>query len=130
MERKTLILSLFTLFFFTTLNAQTVNFSDCWKLVKITENGIDQPLSENQIALIDPNGIMAYYDIELDSVVVNGTWKMYGLDKVNITRAKKTKYLVRTWSETEIILSPMNNLKRYYYYSKVALFKAIRAIPD
>jgi len=111
------------------LGAQNVNFHDCWKLIKITENEIVQPMDGSRIILIDPNGTMAYYDLSLDSVVVNGTWKKYGFDKVNITRDAKTQYLIRSWTETEILISPMNNLNRYYYYSRLSILKTIVNFP-
>lgn len=111
------------------LRAQTVNFYDSWKLVKITENEIIQQLDGSRIMLIDPNGIMAYYDIALDSIVVNGTWKRQGFDIIIIDRGTKTKYLIRVWTDTEIVLSPMNNLNRYYYYSRLRILKSIVNFP-
>lgn len=129
MRRLATGISLILFTFFYQVKAQTVNFYDCWKLVKIVENEIDQPLPEGKILLIDPNGIMAYYDLDLDSIVVNGTWKKYGLHKVNITRGRKTQYQIQSWTKTDVIISPMNNLNRCYHYSRLEILRAIVSLP-
>lgn len=95
------------------------DIKNCWILIKAEDNGTAVQFKSDCVPFIDPNGTVGCYNYYDKEILVDGSWKKQGDNKMTITRQNvKAKYSIYSWSENEIIIGLESKPSEREYFTR------------